>query len=358
MAKVKYLEKRVTNRGVVTWRANPSKALRHSLLIKSETFDHLEDAVLRCREMEDDYKNYLAGKHPQISKDENTVAGFIRFYKMTLTYENLARNSKVAYDSLFRQACLTKIGESRVFFGEMLLRNVDSQLSETLYKQVRDTYSQHRATHMCKVLRRLFMIALKHQKVRMNPFAKMGLKGIPARVVLWEKEQVFHFINTADKMGFSSLGTIALMCYDTCQRVSDMRLLTWGNFDGTSFRFKQKKTGVEVDLQLSPRLLERIETLTRGEPTNKIVICETTGNHYSDNRLYNKYAQRIRIEAGLPPELKLMDLRRTGATEMAEAGCTEDELRSVTGHLSRNILSTYVRPTKKLATTGLMKRFG
>ena len=54
----------------------------------------------------------------------------------------------------------------------------------------------------------------------------------------------------------------------------------------------------------------------------------------------------------------MRDLRRTGATKMAEAGCTEDELRSVTGHQSRDVLSIYVRPTKKLAAAGINKRFG
>jgi len=43
---------------------------------------------------------------------------------------------------------------------------------------------------------------------------------------------------------------------------------------------------------------------------------------------------------------------------MAEAGCTEDELRSVTGHQSRDVLSIYVRPTRKLAAAGINKRFG
>lgn len=39
----------------------------------------------------------------------------------------------------------------------------------------------------------------------------------------------------------------------------------------------------------------------------------------------------------------MRDLGRTGATEMAEAGCTEDELRSVKGHQSRDVLSMYVQ---------------
>jgi hypothetical protein len=48
----------------------------------------------------------------------------------------------------------------------------------------------------------------------------------------------------------------------------------------------------------------------------------------------------------------------SGRNLMAESGCTEDELRSVTGHQSRDVLSIYVRPTDKLAQSGISRRFG
>ena len=42
---------------------------------------------------------------------------------------------------------------------------------------------------------------------------------------------------------------------------------------------------------------------------------------------------------------------------MAESGATEDELMAVTGHTSREVLSTYVKKTEKLAARGVNKRF-
>jgi integrase len=102
-------------------------------------------------------------------------------------------------------------------------------------------------------------------------------------------------------------------------------------------------------------LQERLDA-HKTDPDGPIIVCETTGKAY-DRNLYVKYFARIRRAAGLPKELQIRDLRRTGATEMAEAGCTEDELRSVTGHQSRDVLSIYVRPTTKLAAAGINKRF-
>ena len=50
-------------------------------------------------------------------------------------------------------------------------------------------------------------------------------------------------------------------------------------------------------------------------------------------------------------------LRRSGATEMGETGCTEDETAAITGHRSREMLNIYVNPTQKIADSGMSKRF-
>jgi len=193
----------------------------------------------------------------------------------------------------------------------------------------------------------------------------MGLRTLPSRVVMWEPEQVTQFIKTADSMGIWSMGTLALLCYDLCQRPGDMRQLRWSDYQNGQFSFTQEKTQTVVDIPASPRLLERLANPPRiavkgtmpfkryNDPT--IIIYEPTGQPLT--RFYNRVTARIRNAAGLPFELQMRDLRRTGATEMAEAGCTEDELRSVTGHQSRDVLSIYVRPTKRLAQAGINKRF-
>jgi len=67
-------------------------------------------------------------------------------------------------------------------------------------------------------------------------------------------------------------------------------------------------------------------------------------------------AQDIRDHAGLPKDYWLADMRRTGATELAEAGASEDELRAVTGHKTRQILSTYVQLAGGMAQRGMDKR--
>ena len=60
--------------------------------------------------------------------------------------------------------------------------------------------------------------------------------------------------------------------------------------------------------------------------------------------------------AGLPPELRLSDLRRTGTTEMVEAGVGIGQIMSVTGHANPQSVKPYMKNTYKSAELALTAR--
>lgn len=356
MAKIKYLEQRLRADGTPYWAYNPPAAVK--ALVENAafiSFDNRLDAEHHARyvnQLYDDAKRDRAGK---VYIDLGTVRGLISTYRQTNAWTSLRPNTHRTYLMLFEKAMEIRLGESPITFGEMQAVQVKPMHAEQLYHYLKENVSEHRANHTVKVLRRVWSIANKKGLARINPFAQMGLRALPDRVVLWEPEQVQKFIETADNQGYWSVGTLALLCYDLCQRPGDMRQLRWSNFDGEVFDFVQEKTRERVTIPASPRILKRLHGIN-GEANDFIIKYEPTGKPFTRFDYY-KLAARIRSTAGLPSHLQLRDLRRTGATEMAEAGVTEDELRSVTGHKSRGVLNTYVRPTKKLAAHGMMKRF-
>ena len=356
--KVKYLETRARANGRIIFAVSPPPYVQQALGVKYEQYEVKKDAINRAMQIADAYQEYKKGNKKDISIKQDTVGGLIAFYKTTNEWAKLKDNTKDLYNLMIRTALDTRIGESKILFKDYLARTVTPTHADKIYDTITKQVSRHRAVHTIKVLRKIWFVGRRHSKVQSNPFEKMGLKGLKSRTVLWSPEQVKTFIATADEMNKGSVGTLALLCYDLCQRPGDMRQLTWANYDGYSFEFIQEKTGQRVNIPGSPRLIERLSNI----PTNRneedpIVVCEATHKGF-DRRLYSKWAATIKDEAKLPKELKISDLRRTGATEMAESGCTEDELRSVTGHQSRDVLSIYVRPTDKLAATGINKRFG
>lgn len=355
--KIKYVERRTRKAGRVVWVVNPPPQIKEAIKAEYKQFEVLSEANEYAQEIMNVYSDYKRGIHRQIKAEESSVAGLVAYYKTTNDYKNLSTNSKRFYNSMIKEASRISFGNGTTF-SEMKSSNVTPEHADKLYSKLKELKSQHRATHVCKVLRKIWFMGLRAGRVRMNPFQRMNLKGLEDRKVLWEADQVEEFIKTADLAGKSSIGTLALLCYDLCQRPGDMRQLTWGMFKGTYFEFEQEKTGVIMSIPASPRLKERLQGLKpkNASSDDYIVVCEATQKPY-DRRLYAKWAAKVRNDAGLPSELQIRDLRRTGATEMAEAGCTEDELRSVTGHQSRDVLSIYVRPTVKLAQAGINRRF-
>lgn len=58
----------------------------------------------------------------------------------------------------------------------------------------------------------------------------------------------------------------------------------------------------------------------------------------------------------IPKRLTFQDLRRSGLSEIGDAGGTTDELRSLSGHKTREILAVYVVPSTEQARNALRKR--
>lgn len=339
----KYTYKRRRTNGDIYWVVNPPGTWKeHVEGAEYTTFPTRSEALKHATALETAYSDALARKEKAVYVPEDSVDGLFAFFKSTNEFKKLKPNSKRSYLQLMQTASK--------YIGPQKAENITATQADRLLQSITDDISYHRAVHVMKLLRRVWFTCLRHGKVKKNPFQKMGLKSLPDRKVLWEAEQVDKFIETADTQQLHGVGTIAMLCYHLCQRPGDMRQLKLSNIKEGCAVFNQEKTNTEVTIPLTKPLLDRISRF--GMPK-----CERTGNPY-DRWLLVKDAAFIRGLAGLPDFLQLRDLRRTGATEMAEAGCTEDELRAVTGHQSRDVLSIYVRPTTKLAAAGVNKRFG
>lgn len=358
MTTAKFVQRRVRNDGTVVWAFNPPAYVRQTITQFEVSYIQFEDR-LDAEEHSKHIVELLEDARRQEKKEIHLPIGSVMSlaasYKKTNAWSSLSDNTKRTYNQLLKGCYEVRLGQSNKNFGEMNAKNVSPMVAEQLYSHLKTSVSEHRANHTIKVLRRVWQVCKRKQLVRQNPFREMGLRSLPERIVLWEPQQVETLISYADEQGYWSAGTLALLCYDLCQRPGDMRQLLWQDYKDGHFDFVQEKTKVRVTIPASPRLVERLEG-HQGLPSEAICISERTGNPY-DRYMAYKLIARLRKGAGLPDELQLRDLRRTGATEMAEAGCTEDELRSVTGHKGRGVLNTYVRPTRKLAAGGINKRF-
>jgi len=355
--KVKYLREITLGNGEKKYAFDPAKYLKEALGCKFEQYDDKPTAVSRCQEVDDLYRQFKRGVDQVYRVNSATVLGMINYYKSTHEYVKLADNSKKTYEQLLSGLTNIQLTVKSGLFIEMLAANVTEDHADKLHAFLRDNISDHRARHTVKFLKRVWNICEKKKKIRGNPWRHIELESDPVSDVVWKESQVNRFISTADDMGYPSMGTLAMLCYDLCQRPGDMRQLTWEQFDGESFDFYQEKTGVKIEIDASPRLIKRLVPLHNKYGQHETIVqYEKTDRGY-DNRKYNEIAAMIRKQCMLPEKLKMKFLRHSGATVLGENGATEDQISAVTGHKSRQMLNIYVKKTKRLASSAQQLRF-
>ena len=146
--------------------------------------------------------------------------------------------------------------------------------------------------------------------------------GGPRVVSFWKPEQVQVFVDAADEMGYHSTGTLALLCFDLCERPSDMLDLTWHNYTTHViksgghkivgyFDFQCRKTNTEKHIPASTRLVERLNTRRKSALNNHIIY-----NDRNDMPMHVGQAlhmsKKIKKYANLSDTLSMGDLRRSG----------------------------------------------
>ena len=356
-AMTKHYKEVTLKSGRTVYGFNPSPTLRSKLGYKWEAYSTPDEAKARAEDAAASFVRFQrTGSLPQ-NADRLTVCGLVDAYQRTTRWRKIADkpNSRRAYESALRSA-LTSCAVGSKPLCDLFVADITPMAAEDLYSAMCATGSISSANAVIKVLGVVWSNGERLNLVTRNPFSKLGLFATPDRDVTWTDDQINLFIATADQNQLSSIGTIALMAFDLCQRPIDCRQMLWSNYSDGIFTFKQQKTGVGIDVPASGALIRRIEAITSNRnPLDAISIYEATGEPFSE-RLYRKKAQLIREMAGLPAELKVSDLRRTGATLLGSSSCTEDEIRSITGHKSRQVVSVYVKTNRIMATTAQNKR--
>jgi len=221
----------------------------------------------------------------------------------------------------------------------------------------------HMANHIMSVSRLLFNHGMRMELCLTNPFANIRRRTAERRKTVWGRDDVQKLLDTAySDFSTRNIGLIAHMAYEWCQRLGDMRLLTWDaiDFDAQTVYIKQSKRKAEVHLPIEDDLFAMLMqqnkdfgfqeyVAPRPKPRNGMFIP------YSLQKL-PLYARKIMNDAGLSPELRLSDLRRTGTTEMVEAGVGMAQIMSVTGHSNPSSVKPYLKNTLSSANSALTAR--
>ena len=256
------------------------------------------------------------------------------------------------------------------YFLNILSKEFGSQTCEQITsKQAKHSYEEWVkrgitfANYLCTCSSRVFRYGIDMEYVTNNPFGNIKRKTPIQRKVVWTRENIKQFLDACySDFDYRNIGLIVQMAYEWCQRIGDMRLLKWNSFDFDSqkLHLEQSKKRAEVFLPISDNLFEMLQQQKEEFGFQEYVAprVKPIGGVYEPYGLtyLSKMGRKAINMANLPSELRLMDIRRTGTTEMVEAGVSMGQIMSVTGHTNPQSVKPYMKNTFESANNALTTR--
>ncbi len=281
-------------------------------------------------------------------------------YYSSHDFKHLRDETKAQYSYLLNFASSTDVGNKT--FNDMELSDITTKQAKLAYDEWCDRGLAF-ANHIVSATTMILNYAIRMEHIKINPFAIVRRRSTEPRRIVWGREDVKRLLDVAySDFSTRNIGLIAHMAYEWCQRVGDMRMLTWDRVDFTnrSVHIKQSKRNAEVFLPIEEDLYGMLVEQEKDFGFQPYVAPrpEPYQGEYLPYSVYKlpHYARRLMDAADLPPELRLSDLRRTGTTEMVEAGVGIGQIMSVTGHANPQSVKPYMKNTYKSAELALTAR--
>ena len=165
------------------------------------------------------------------------------------------------------------------------------------------------------------------------------------------KSEILQF-ETHHPVGSRARLALALgLC--TGQRKGDVIKMGWQHIEGERIVVRQQKTNTALTI---PLILPELKTALASVPrTNMTFLVTEQGAPFTSAGFGNWWRDRCN-EAGLP-HCSFHGLRKACATRLANADCTNEQIRAITGHRSAKEVEPYIRARdqKLLAEQALNK---
>ena len=327
----------------------PSGPLRAAGFAARRLSNVFEQACREAATLNAELDRWRAGDLPDGPRRPGTLPALIEAYRQDESYIKLRPKTQVLYDK-----CLARIEQWSATHGHPRIKAIDRKSIKAWHRAMRATAPIYAAATI-KILRIVLGFAMDEGEIAVNPAARMKLRTGKPRDQIWPAEMIARIIAAAQAAGRPSIALAVVIAANTALREGDVLSLVWAAFDGQTIKVRQHKTGAMVVIPATAELRAALEAAPRLSPL--ILINEYTNRPWAEEAFRANF-RRIATRAKLPATLRFMDLRRTGATALAEAGATIEEVAAITGHSidrTAHILETYIVRTEGLAKNAIIK---
>lgn len=279
------------------------------------------------REFSDAYWDCRAGKArgPIKHSWENLIVS----YYQSPDFANLSPSTKANY----RRHC----EEIRIKNGTKDMRLFRRKHAIEVRDKLKDTWSK--ANERVAVLSILCRHAVDKEWIERNPVVDIAkLRG--GEYEAWPDDMLRAFERCCDEIGATLARTAYELAIGTGQRIGDCCAMQWSDFDGEYMSVIQEKTEVKISVYCPARLRAYLCSLPRkGRHILAKNLTQPIGK-----RAVQKAVEEVRAQIGAMhgnKRLVIHGWRYTAARELAEAGCSDTEIQSVTGHKTLAMVQKY-----------------
>jgi integrase len=163
----------------------------------------------------------------------------------------------------------------------------------------------------------------------------------PGEIHSWSETEIEQF-EARHEIGSRARLALALLLY-TAQRRGDVVRMGRQHIRDGMLTVRQEKTGQALEIPVHPAL-RSILAATPGDHLTFLVA--STGKPFSPAGFGNLFREWCE-EADLPKACSAHGLRKAACRRLAEAGCSEHQIASISGHKTLSEVQRYTRAARQ-----------
>ena len=256
-------------------------------------------------------------------------------YRGSEEFKSLAPRTKSDYQHVFN------------FLHTMRLAPISGITPASLERLKNHTFKKRKrdfTNKLLSVLSLTFNFGIRNDICSQNPVEK--IRRIPREKHKapanrpWTAEEITTVLRNAQTPELAA--GIGLSAY-TALRSGDVLTLKWSDYQDGLIQCQQSKTGGFVWVPVIDELRKILDSMNR---SSSWIVLNTHGKPYTSSGFqtqFQKLKRSLLARGEITEGLTIHGLRVTVATRLAEAGCTINEIRAVTGHSANASVERYVR---------------
>jgi integrase len=299
------------------WMPSPPKSERAPQIVRKR----LADGTIK------EYR-YARGPVKPEAPDTGSMAALLAAYRGSPEWRDKAKQTRAVYNIYLRP-----------WEDDRLSRTPVAGIKRRDILTIRDAIAAARgngaATGFSKITAALFGFALDRGWIEYSPAAR--IKILPGgHLEDWGERAIQQAM---ERLPEPYRRAVALGVY-TGQRRGDLVAMTWGQYDGTTIRLRQEKTGALLALPVHPELVRELDAW-KATRASVAILTAPRGQPWTAAHLTREMKRELE-KIGLHG-LNIHGLRKAAARRLAEAGCSAHEIAAVTGHRTLAMVELYTR---------------